>query len=121
MNSFNANITSDGILYLYDTREGRPIFTFELDWKTRMHYWWWRFNYPPFSPDRPRATWAQIVQALRISDALTLVANKLNSDTIPSGIDVPIQRIKLVQLGRLAFALGCANVELNVETRYVRS
>lgn len=76
---------------------------------------------PIFSPDRPRATWAQVIQALGITDTSSLVVNKLDADTIPSGIDVPIQRLRLFDLGRLALIMGCTTVEIDVMNRFFRA
>ncbi len=83
-----------------------------------MHGWWrWFTPGLQYSHDRPRATWAQIIQAFSITDASRLVENYLDADTIPSGIDVPVQRARLFDLGRLALYLGCDSVMLDVGAR----
>ncbi|OAL51054.1 hypothetical protein IQ07DRAFT_599057 [Pyrenochaeta sp. DS3sAY3a] len=69
------------------------------------------------SHDRPRATWAQIVQAMGITDPSSIVEDYLDSDTIPSGIDVPIQRARYFHLGQLALYIGCDTVSLDVSAR----
>ncbi|CAO2649518.1 Nn.00g069030.m01.CDS01 [Neocucurbitaria sp. VM-36] len=71
--------------------------------------------------DRPRATWAQIVQAFNITNPSSLVEAYLDSDTIPSAIDVPIQRVRVFDLAQLALYLGCTKVEVNAEERYLRA
>ncbi|KAF2868371.1 hypothetical protein BDV95DRAFT_127262 [Massariosphaeria phaeospora] len=86
----------------------------------RIQYWWWSLRHPLFV-DMPRATWAQMLQGLRISDTSSLVLNNFDADTIPSGIDVPIQRIRLVDIGHLALIFGCTTVELDVMNRHFRA
>ncbi|KAJ4367053.1 hypothetical protein N0V83_007583 [Neocucurbitaria cava] len=70
---------------------------------------------------RPRATWAQIVQAFNITNPSSLVEAYHDSDRIPSAIDVPIQRVRLFDLAQLALWLGCTKVEVNTEGRYLRA
>ncbi|KAL4886816.1 hypothetical protein BJY04DRAFT_212793 [Aspergillus karnatakaensis] len=70
---------------------------------------------------RPRATWAQLVQAAGINDTSALTLGHEDADSIPTSIDVPIQRPRLFDIGCLALLLGFESVKINAETRVLQA
>jgi hypothetical protein len=71
---------------------------------------------------RPRATWAQLLRAFGLRDIRAIIRkNPIDADTIPSAIDVPIQRIRLMDLGHMALIMGFTSVEVNVQKREFRA
>jgi hypothetical protein len=62
-----------------------------------------------------------MVQVFKITEVSHLVKAQANANTIPSMIDVPVQRTRLVDLGHLALALGCSNLELQIENGHFRA
>lgn len=110
-----ANFASDGASALIEPLGEYAVRTDILPIVLRFRYHWWRLTHNLFPHDRPRATWAQVIQAFGITDSAELVLHHLDADTIPSGIDVPIQRIRLVDLGYIALFLGCELVEIDVK------
>lgn len=77
----------------------------------------WKLEHGSVLPSRPRATWAQLIRAIGINDTTDLVLQHLDADSIPSIIDVPVQRIKLFDLGCLALFLGFHTVEIDAKSR----
>ena len=73
------------------------------------------------SGDRSRATWTQIIQAWHISVASCLVKSRLNADSIPATINVPMQRCRLTDLEHLALALGCSELQFDTQSRNFRA
>lgn len=114
-----TGFSQSGHQFLFDKMRMQFVLRSELPLFERI-----RFNllHPQDSSgDRPRATWAQIIQAWHISDASCLVKARLNADSIPAMIDVPMQRIRLTDLGHLALALGCSEVELDTKSRHFKA
>jgi hypothetical protein len=104
-------------LYLYDPKCQKLVRRADLPLHRRLEYIvWHKFRQPDHN--RPRATWAQIVRALTITEPAPLVRRGLNADTIPATIDVPIQRVTLVDLGLVALVLGCSKIDIDVEKRF---
>lgn len=69
---------------------------------------------------RPRATWAQLLEALNIIDfkvpgRTPLIVDTIDAECIPSTLHVPTQDINLIDLGILAFHLG--SVSVNIDTK----
>ncbi|KAH8724097.1 hypothetical protein GQ44DRAFT_760533 [Phaeosphaeriaceae sp. PMI808] len=97
------------------------VLSSELSFINRLQYGIWQVFQSELSHDRPRATWTQIIQVFDISDASSLIRNEITADTIPSTIDVPLQKVSLFDLGQLALALGCITVDIDVESRHFRA
>ena len=107
----------DGFKLLVQNNNGRPADTRILSWPAFLRYRWWQFRRAPMQADRTRATWAQLFRAFRISDTKELVRDELDADSIPSAIDVPIQRVRLFDLGCIALALGFTKVKIIADER----
>ncbi|KAF2261070.1 hypothetical protein CC78DRAFT_608891 [Lojkania enalia] len=109
---------SDGFSVLFNSTTQERAKPSDLPFSISLRYWLWRLRHPVLTADRPRATWAQMIQAFGLTDASELVVDSLDADTIPSGIDVPIQRTRLAVLGRIALILGCTRLDMNAESRH---
>jgi len=70
---------------------------------------------------RPRASWAQMLYALGIADVKALKLAYVDADTIPDSIDVPVQRVRLHELGRIALRLGFSEVHINIKSREIKA
>jgi hypothetical protein len=66
---------------------------------------------------RPRATWAQLLRAFSLRDTVKLFMRHVDASTIPRELDVPIQRIGLFELGKIAMFLGFTEVEIKIRER----
>lgn len=119
--SNNLLLISDQYSALYDPEKKEYVTRHTLGLLHRIRFWWWRQRNIIFLTDRPRATWANILQSYRITDATHLIQFGLDADAIPSGIDVPVQRIRLLDLGQIALTMGCTNVEIDIATRNFRA
>jgi hypothetical protein len=102
-----------------DAEKRQPVRLWDLSWRQsliflryRIFGWHWR---TPIQ--RPRASWAQLLVALGITEVKELILVPQDSDTIPSSLDNPLQRVKLRDLGRIAFILGFQTVVLDVPNR----
>ncbi|ORX93312.1 hypothetical protein BCR34DRAFT_240011 [Clohesyomyces aquaticus] len=112
----SADVLSDGVRVLVGDN-GRPLTSGILTWQELVRYMWWKCTHTVLPYERPRATWAQIIRAFGIFDGESLVLRKLNTNTIPSTIDAPIQRVKLWDLGCLSLLMGCTDVSVNIQSR----
>ena len=94
------------------------VTTADLNWSEWLKWIWWKYQHPPQPMLRPRATWAQMLRALGLSDVEPIIRlASIDADTIPSALDVPIQRVKLKHLGHLAFILGFKSVKIDLPKR----
>jgi hypothetical protein len=89
----------------------------QLGWKDRSRFWWWRGRHWDYRIKRPRATWSQVLLAFGITDTKSITRGTVDADSIPSTIDVPVQRIRLFELGMLALSLGFTSVSLDTTKR----
>jgi hypothetical protein len=117
----NLLIMSDGYSALFDPETRTDVTRYMLGFLDQFRLLWWSHRHFIYPPDRPRASWAIMMQIYRITDASDLVLEYLDADTIPSGIDVPMQRVRMADLGQLALTLGCTNVQIDVSARYFRA
>ena len=90
-------------------------------WRTIMR---WKIQHlalaqPPKA--RPRASWAQMLYALGIADVKALKLAYVDADNIPDSIDVPVQRVRLHELGRIALILGFSEVHINIKSREIKA
>lgn len=93
------------------------VTTKELTWQQYFKWHWWLFLNPQQPMRRPRATWAQVLRALGFRSVKALTMRNVDAGTIPDYIDVPIQRVKLFDLGILCFTMGFTSVKIEVESR----
>jgi hypothetical protein len=78
----------------------------------------WLNQHPLLAPDRPRATWAQILYAFGFREISNLVHGpRISADTIPTALDAPLQRVKLGDIGYLAMAMGLTDVKIDASNR----
>jgi hypothetical protein len=103
----------DGQLF----RPPRLASTKHLNWAAWVRWQRWKLAHPPKPARRPRATWAQVLRAFGFNDAKTLISRLIDADSIPSYFDMPIQRIKLFDIGILAHCMAFTTVEINVANR----
>lgn len=67
---------------------------------------------------RPRATWAQFLVWDDGNLGATLMTGRyIDVDCVPSSLDVPIQMVNLIQLGRLSILMGYDAVKMNFRDR----
>jgi hypothetical protein len=97
-------------------REDTFVTVFELPWAAWVPYFYWRLKNST-NKLRPRASWAQLFDALHIKDTSGLLITHMDADTIPSILDVPPQRVKFRDLGILAFMLGFSSVTIDTNLR----
>lgn len=67
----------------------------------------------------PRATWAQLLMLLNIDSRTIRTSRLVGADCIPSGLDVPVQKFNLTDLGVFAFCLGFNKVEISTKDRTI--
>lgn len=67
----------------------------------------------------PRATWAQLLTFLNVDPGKVDTNHLVNAGCIPSILDVPTQKVRLTDLGILAFCLGFNTVEINTRKREI--
>jgi hypothetical protein len=90
------------------------IWDFDFVDKLKFIYWRWRNPTWLFSP---RASWAQLFLALDVKDVTPIFLKGIDADAIPSSLDVPVQRVGLRDIGKLALFLGFSSVKINQEKR----
>ncbi|KAJ0423137.1 hypothetical protein BJY00DRAFT_310263 [Aspergillus carlsbadensis] len=119
-----SNAISDGldVLRVTSGTSGLPtkppfLTTADLPWLGRLRYMKWRATHPTVPQSRPRATWAQLIRAAAITDTSSIVLRHLDADSIPSSIDVPIQRARLFDIGCLALILGFDSIKIDSANR----
>lgn len=93
------------------------VTTKKLSWAECWILWWWKLRNRSRPIIRPRASWAQLIIALGISDTSSLEYKHADADLIPGSVDVPIQRVRLFELGYLAFTLGFKHVKIKLSER----
>jgi hypothetical protein len=96
----------------------RPITVKDLSWIEAAQLVWWKLTHSAGPVNRPRASWAQMLMAFGIRDTRSMVYKHADADIIPAGVDAPIQRVKLFDLGRLALYLGFKKVTINAKERH---
>jgi hypothetical protein len=92
--------------------QSRAMTTNDLTWKQYFNWLWWLYKNPQQPMRRPRATWAQVLRALGFQSVENLTLRTVDAGIIPACIDVPIQRIKLFDLGILCFTMGFTSVKI---------
>ncbi|KAF2396080.1 hypothetical protein EJ06DRAFT_242395 [Trichodelitschia bisporula] len=102
-------------------KSGGLITAKDLDWNEWFVFQWYRFRHPLRKFGRPRSSWAQLITALGIRDTRSLTIEVVDAETVPASMDTPIQRVKLRQIGVLAFILGFQSVELDIPNRFFRA
>jgi hypothetical protein len=100
-----------------DGSEEVYVTTKELTWALYIKWCYWIFWNPPPPMRRPRATWAQLLRAFSLRDTKKLFRRHVDASAIPRDLDVPIQRIGLFELGKIAMFLGFTEVEINIKER----
>ncbi|KAF7518602.1 hypothetical protein G7054_g13404 [Neopestalotiopsis clavispora] len=83
----------------------------------RLRWWWYSLLQPKDERPNPRATWAQLLEALGIVDIKPLVVHNISAECIASSIDVPTQKVALQELGVLAFHLKMRTVKIDLVER----
>src|ERR1700733_7395804 len=84
------------------TRNGERPFTLkDLTFQGQIKMIWWKLRHQPLVRpiQRPRASWAQMFYAFGVTDTRNLRIAVAEADSIPEDIDVPIQRVRLNELG----------------------
>lgn len=102
-------------------KDGRPIRCRDLNWREYLYFQWYRLLHPLRRLHRPRASWAQIITAMGIQNTANMKIDLVDAESVPENLDTPIQRVKLRELGSLAFTLGFHSVELDIPTRTFRA
>ncbi|PVI02126.1 hypothetical protein DM02DRAFT_670801 [Periconia macrospinosa] len=95
-----------------------------MDFRTRLfslvlylRWRWWILRNPPQPIRRPRATWAQLLSTFGLRDTKKLLGQHVDASAIPRVLDVPVQRISLFELGKIAMFLGFTDVEIKIKQR----
>lgn len=83
----------------------------------RLRWYWYSLLQTRRERLNPRATWAQLLEALGIVNIKTLEVRRVNAECIASSIDVPTQKISLRDLGILAFYLKMRTVHIDSAKR----
>lgn len=94
-----------------------PVTSKQLTWAETFRLVWWKLRHYAGPVNRPRASWAQMLMAFGIRNTTRLVYKHADADSIPTSLDAPIQRVNLVDLGKLALSLGFKKVTINARER----
>ncbi|KAK3389219.1 hypothetical protein B0H63DRAFT_537002 [Podospora didyma] len=94
-----------------------PAITSDLPWKYWFHWQWWIFWNPPQRLDRPRASWAQILRAFGVTNVKKITLRHIDAGSIPTNMDIPIQRVKLFDMGILALTMGFTTIAIDAAQR----
>lgn len=87
--------------------------------KYRLRWFYYRMFHRHREETTPRATWAQLLSLLNVDPSRIHTNRIVGADCIPSTLDVPVQKVKLADLGVFAFCLGFKKVEISVEDRTI--
>ncbi|KAJ2897710.1 hypothetical protein MKZ38_004487 [Zalerion maritima] len=82
------------------------IMIYHLTWPERTWFIWYRLRHRLRTLGVPRASWAQLLMISDIGNSPSLMLRKADADTVFTYLDTPTQRIKLFELGMLAFRAG---------------
>jgi hypothetical protein len=89
----------------------------KISCKPWYKFWTIHFSNPRTPMIRSRATWSQMLLSYGIKDTKSLTRRLVDADSIPASLDVPIQHIKLWELGIIAFTLGFTTVNIDFGQR----
>ncbi|KAF3219586.1 hypothetical protein TWF106_007006 [Orbilia oligospora] len=97
------------------TSGGRALTFWDLTVTQKISWLWFslrkrRSGVMPFA----RAGWCNLLTMLEVVPEETMISHYENADVIPSSIDVPIQRMKLVDLCLLCYLANIKDVEINL-------
>ncbi|KAI9803567.1 MAG: hypothetical protein M1825_001910 [Sarcosagium campestre] len=109
------------VLVDYSSDSNEIVSWGKLTFKEKLWFLYYKSKHPLRTTRQPRASWAQLLTILRIDNAATMSLEEADADTIPTSLDVPIQRIQLRDLGYLAFVLGFTTVVIDPSNRYFRA
>ncbi|KAF2679815.1 hypothetical protein K458DRAFT_263315, partial [Lentithecium fluviatile CBS 122367] len=120
--AITANTIADELTVMVSKKKTKserphPVTTTDLDWTEYIQFKWYRLRQPFCKLIRPRASWAQILTIMGIRNTKDFTIELADAETVPGSMDTPVQRVKLQDLGFLAFILGFQSVELDIPNR----
>ncbi|EWC48034.1 hypothetical protein DRE_02613 [Drechslerella stenobrocha 248] len=105
----------NSVLLFMKGRERRAMTFWDLSLAQKFSWTWlWLRNQEGRIPPLAKAGWANLLTTLKIEAVDALVREYEDADKIPSGVDVPVQRVRLSDLSLLCYMVNIKNVDIDV-------